>query len=55
MVENALYLRKLNEKQIDWHMPWAGVMHVRRCMEISHKIREKGRSRDFEMAGLTSL
>jgi hypothetical protein len=55
MVGNALYLRKLNAKQIDWHMLWAGVMHVRRSMEISRKIRENGRSQDFEMAALTSL
>ena len=43
-MENALCLLKLNEKRIDWHMLWAGVIHVRCYMGIFHRIKERGHS-----------
>jgi hypothetical protein len=55
MLENALFLLKLNGKQIDWHMLWEGVIHVKRFMGIFHRIKEKGHSQDFVMAALISL
>lgn len=55
MVENVLYLLKLNEKQIDWHMLWAGVIRARRYMGIFHRIKERGHSQDSVMVALISL
>lgn len=55
MVENALCLLKLNGKQIDWHMSWEGVISVRHCMGIFHRIKERGHFQDFVMVVLISL
>jgi len=48
--ESALFSPKQNVTLIEYHMACQKVFHVRHCMEIYHKSREKGRLLASEMA-----